>query len=169
MVLTPWLRAVAMATALMAFLALAADGGVENSKFSSLIGGPARDALVPDGGFGLGRGTSPGQPPSAGPVTVTGALDKALIQRVIRAHLGLITKCAADHPASEERTVLVQFVIDASGAVSSSKPTQPTPANEPLARCVAGVIERMMFPKPNGGGVVTVNYPFRFTAPSRER
>ncbi|MER2560571.1 MAG: AgmX/PglI C-terminal domain-containing protein, partial [Myxococcaceae bacterium] len=143
---------------------LAADGGVERNVFSSLGGAPARELLVPDGGIGLGRGASPAQPPGAGPVTVTGALDKALIQRVIRAHLGLITKCATDHPATEERTVLVQFGIDGSGAVSSSKPTQPTVANEPLARCVAGVIERMMFPKPNGGGVVTVNYPFRFTA-----
>lgn len=162
--MTPSVRAVAMVSALTAFVALAADGGVERNKLSSLGDAPARELLVLDGGIGLGRGASPGQAPSAGPVTVTGALDKALIQRVIRAHLGLITKCATDHPASEERTVLVQFVIDASGAVSSSKPTQPTPANEPLARCVAGVIERMVFPKPNGGGVVTVNYPFRFTA-----
>jgi hypothetical protein len=160
-------------TLLTAASALAGDGGAEGGALSSLID-PASPRLllaplVVDGGVGLGRGSTPGQAPSAGPVVVTGSLDKALIQRVIRAHLGLIRKCAADHPTSGEQTVMVQFVIDGSGAVTSSKPTQTTPATEPLARCTAGVFERMVFPKPLGGGVVTVNYPFRFTAPALQR
>jgi hypothetical protein len=162
-----------MVSLVTAASALAADGGMEGGALSSLIGPASPRLLVAplavDGGVGLGRGSAPGQAPSGGPVVVTGALDKSLIQRVIRAHLGLIRECAADHPSSGEQTVMVQFIIDGSGAVTSSKPTQTTPATEPLARCTAGVFERMVFPKPLGGGVVTVNYPFRFAAPSLER
>jgi hypothetical protein len=41
---------------------------------------------------------------------------------------------------------------------------QSTANNNELETCVAGRVRTWMFPKPKGGGVVQVTYPFIFKA-----
>jgi hypothetical protein len=54
-------------------------------------------------------------------------------------------------------TVSVQFFITPKGTVASSSASGVDPA---LATCVAGVVKALVFPPPQGGGGVQVNYPF---------
>jgi hypothetical protein len=51
-------------------------------------------------------------------------------------------------------------VITAGGTVSSSQVSQTTINNAELETCVAGRVHTWIFPKPKGGGVVIVTYPF---------
>ena len=113
--------------------------------------------------------TKPQSTASAGNPTVMGSLDKALVTRVIRAHLGLIKQCVSEHLASDggvsRGKLVVKFVISATGTVSSSKVAQTTLANEAVERCVASAVQAMTFPPPRGGGVAIVDFPFELGAP----
>jgi hypothetical protein len=75
----------------------------------------------------------------------------------------------ADHDAPEigrdEIVHAVTFVISPAGSVLTSAATQSTLANPMLETCVANGVRRWMFPSPDGGGIVTVSYPFTFRAP----
>jgi hypothetical protein len=54
-------------------------------------------------------------------------------------------------------TVTARFTIDGNGAVSAS--TASGLENEHVESCIADVIKRILFPKPNSRGDVAVNYP----------
>jgi outer membrane biosynthesis protein TonB len=56
----------------------------------------------------------------------------------------------------------VKFVISASGSVASSSVASADTNNAELETCVAGRVRTWLFPKPKGGGVVIVTYPFIF-------
>ena len=60
--------------------------------------------------------------------------------------------------------VVINFIISASGDVSSSKVQRTTMNNMEVETCVAEQIKKIKFPKPKGGGIVIVNYPFVFKA-----
>jgi TonB family protein len=56
----------------------------------------------------------------------------------------------------------VKFVISATGSVASSQVAQSSAGDAELETCVAGRVRTWQFPKPKGGGVVIVTYPFIF-------
>jgi TonB family protein len=96
---------------------------------------------------------------------VMGSLDKELIRQVIHRNRNQIRYCYESqlqrYPKLNGK-VAVKFVISASGAVASSSVAQATTNNAELETCVAGRVRTWMFPKPKGGGVVIVTYPFLF-------
>lgn len=110
----------------------------------------------------------PGRPAAGLPAVRVGApdggdgLDKAVIRRYIKRSLVKIAYCyekaLIDSPGLEG-TVAARFTIGADGKVASSDATGVSPA---VSTCVAGVIATIEFPRPAGGGAVTVNYPFVF-------
>ena len=51
-------------------------------------------------------------------------------------------------------------MITASGTVASSQVSQSTLGNTELETCIASRVQTWIFPKPKGGGVVIVTYPF---------
>jgi hypothetical protein len=55
--------------------------------------------------------------------------------------------------------VVIRFVIDAHGAVASSVVAESTYPVAAVGTCIAAVFHRLSFPSPEGGGIVTVNYP----------
>jgi TonB family protein len=101
---------------------------------------------------------------SSDPV-VMGSLDKELIRRVIHANRNQIRYCYENQLTRYPKLsgkVAVKFVITAAGTVSSSQVAQSTAGNSELETCVAGRVHTWIFPKPKGGGVVIVTYPFIF-------
>jgi FHA domain len=118
-------------------------------------------------GVGSGRGGMRGRrssPPAVhiGNAVATGDLDKNIIRRYIRQKLPRITYCYEKQLLVREDlsgTVVTQFQISPQGAVLNSKAEG---VSKEVADCVAEVIQGIQFPKPKGGGLVQVRYPFTF-------
>jgi TonB family protein len=122
------------------------------------------------GGYGSGVGVLGGKQSTdigitSGDPTVIGSLDKELIRKVIHANRGQIRYCYESQLTRFPKLagkVAVKFVISAQGSVATSSVAQATTNNAELEACVAGRVRTWIFPKPKGGGVVVVTYPFIF-------
>jgi hypothetical protein len=94
-----------------------------------------------------------------------GSLDKELIRQVIRRNINEIRYCyerqlAADPTLAGQ--ISVRFVISGDGTVSESTVARATTNDPEFEACVAGRVATWLFPKPVGGGIVIVTYPFIF-------
>jgi beta-lactamase regulating signal transducer with metallopeptidase domain/biopolymer transport protein ExbD len=103
------------------------------------------------------------EPPAA---SARGSLDRTVIQTVIRATLGDIKNCyeagLARSPKLRGR-VVARFTIGDAGKVVASAIKKSTLRDERVERCIGDVVGKMEFPRPLGGGIVMVEYPFTFT------
>jgi hypothetical protein len=126
-------------------------------------------------GSGAGRGLrgrgATGPLVRAAPPTVTGLLSPEAIRRVVLRNLGQVSHCfeqgLAVNPNLSGR-VAVRFIIGADGAVMGSSVSENSLALPTVSGCVASAVHRWQFPSPEGGGVVTVVYPFNFTSPNED-
>jgi pSer/pThr/pTyr-binding forkhead associated (FHA) protein len=122
------------------------------------------------GGYGSGVGVLGGKQNvdigiTSSEPTVMGSLDKELIRQVIKRNVNQIRYCYESQLTRYPKLngkVSVKFVISASGSVASSNVASADTNNAELETCVAGRVRTWMFPKPKGGGVVIVTYPFIF-------
>lgn len=145
----------------------------EDAVASDYIEGPSAEeyggigSLFAPGGAGIGTGRLGGagfigSTPDAG-APGAGALDPALIQRVMRAQVKKVKACYEAELARDpsfETKLTARFVIGTSGAVETVSLT--TASGKPsLDTCVIGALKRLRFPAPKGGKV-TVSYPFVF-------
>ncbi len=154
------------------------SGGL-GSRGSGLGGGGTGEGLGGLGTRGRGRGASgygsgggyfgrkssgtPGM--STGDPIILGALDKSVIDRVIKQHLAQIRYCYQKelnkNPGLYGK-IVIKFVIAKDGSVSSAK-TNSTSMNNPIVEnCICQRFMRFQFPQPKGGGIVIVTYPFVF-------
>lgn len=120
-----------------------------------------------DGVGGLGKKSDRDINISAGAPIIMGSLDKELIRRVIREHLPQIRYCYEKELTRNPGLfgkVSTQFTISAEGSVQSAEVTKgdSTLNNAEVERCITSKIRTWVFPKPKGGGVVIVKYPFIF-------
>jgi hypothetical protein len=100
----------------------------------------------------------------AGAAVSRGSLDKEIIRRVVRRHVNEVKYCyekELQHRWNFSGRLSVQFVIAGNGAVASSAVESSTLNNSAVESCVTMAVRRWMFPKPHGGGIVVVTYPFR--------
>jgi hypothetical protein len=121
------------------------------------------------GGLGGRRAHAPDVVP--GTAQVRGSLDKEIIRRIIRRHINEVKFCyekeLQQHPDLYGR-VIIQFTIAGTGGVVASVVQQSTMGNPTVEQCIAGAVRRWEFPKPQGGGVVIVSYPFVLKAAGGE-
>lgn len=114
---------------------------------------------------GLGRG--PGRRPIAPQVDIKdpithGELDKSIIRRHIRQRLARFQHCYEKQLLATPNiagTVETSFQISPQGTVLAATAHG---VHDQVASCVADVIGNIQFPKPSGGGLVQVRYPFSF-------
>lgn len=99
--------------------------------------------------------------------TVQGALSRETIRRVVRRHHNEVKFCyeraLQSNPGLEGR-VTTRFMISPSGAVVGSTIVGSTLNHAETESCVRNVLTRFTFPSPDNGGMVSVTYPFTFSA-----
>jgi TonB family protein len=106
---------------------------------------------------------------TTGIATVRGSLDKEIIRRVVRLHVNEVKYCYDKElvrKAGLEGRLSIQFVISPLGQVLSSVLQSSTMGNVSVEKCVVDAVKRWEFPKPTGGGIAIVAYPFNFVAGS---
>ncbi len=136
-----------------------------------LVGTGSGSSGVGLGGFGRSSGSSAGFGGGGKRVprvrqakaAVKGSLDKDIIRRIVRAHINEVRYCynqgLAKEPALEGR-VAIKFTIGAKGKVTEATVESDSLSDDKVGKCIAKAVKRWKFPKPTGGGVVTVTYPF---------
>ncbi len=141
-------------------------GGFGNTIGIGDIGTKGRGGGL--GGYGNGIGTLGRKGGSdiaisSGNPIVEGSIDKELIRRVIHQHRNQVRFCYESelvrHPGMNGK-VTVKFVIGASGGVLRANVDNSTLGNATVESCIVSRIYQWQFPKPKGGGIVVVNYPF---------
>ena len=99
----------------------------------------------------------------AGRAQVHGALDKEIIRRIIRRHINEVKYCYQKElqvkPGLYGR-VVIQFTISGTGQVVMAVVQSSTMNNRNVETCIARAVRRWLFPKPKGGGIVIVSFPF---------
>ena len=156
------------------------SGGL-GSRGSGLGGGGTADGLGGLGTKGLGSGASgygrgggnfgaKGEGAIGalrGDPIILGALDRSLIDKVIKRHMAQIRYCyqreLTKNPSVKGK-IVIKFVIAKDGSVSSANVKSSTMKVPSVESCVASRFMRMKFPEPKGGGIVIVSYPFIFSA-----
>ena len=102
-----------------------------------------------------------------GVVTAKGSLDKEIIRRVVRLHMNEVKYCYDQQLVRKvglEGRISVQFIIAGTGQVINSFVQSTTMNNVGVESCVVGAVKRWTFPKPTGGGIAIVSYPFNFVS-----
>jgi hypothetical protein len=98
---------------------------------------------------------------------ILGALDKSIIDRIVKQNLPQIRYCYQQELNKNPKLfgkLVVKFVIAKDGSVSSASTKASTLKNPIVEQCVNSRFRRMRFPKPKGGGIVIVSYPFVFNS-----
>jgi hypothetical protein len=152
------------------------DSGRQGGGDDTSFGMAEVDTNGPGGG-GDGDGSGPPRaaiaerdnklpPVVPGPPVVDGPLDKEIIQRVVRRHRREISYCyesqLQQNPRLEGR-IVVNFKIASNGRVVAAMTKSTTMNNRRVESCIANKIRHWNFPAPSTTGLVSVNYPFRFT------
>lgn len=156
------------------------SGGL-GSRGSGLGGGGTADGLgglgtkgMGSGASGYGRGGGNFGAKGEGAIgavsgdpIILGALDRSLIDKVIKRHMAQIRYCyqreLTKNPNIKGK-IVIKFVIAKDGSVSSANTKSSTMKAPTVESCIVGRFMRMQFPEPKGGGIVIVSYPFFFSA-----
>jgi hypothetical protein len=116
-------------------------------------------------GIGMGKKASADISITNSDPEVTGSMDPELIRRVVRSHHDQLKYCYDNALTKNPKLtgkVSVRWIITEGGTVASSNVVNTTTNTPELDRCIAGRVLTWIFPKPKGGGVAVVTYPFVF-------
>lgn len=123
-----------------------------------------------DASYGSGEGGLGGKGDrdvriNMGTPLVYGSLDKEIIRRVVREHQAQIRYC---YERELTRTpglmgkIVAKWVITGTGSVRQAQVVETQMKNKAVESCLTSRIQTWKFPKPKGGGIVIVTYPFVF-------
>jgi metallo-beta-lactamase class B len=121
---------------------------------------PPATSPAPASIFGRDSALAPGGAP------VQGSLDKEIIRRIIRRHIDEVKYCYEQELTKKPSLfgqIMVRFTIAASGQVIVSALQSSTMGNGRVENCTVQAVRRWQFPKPLGGGIVIISYPFVLT------
>lgn len=96
---------------------------------------------------------------------IYGSLDKEIIRRVVRENAAQIRYC---YERELTRTpglygkITMKWIISGDGKVKQASVQETQMKNKAVESCLARRIKGWNFPKPKGGGIVVVTYPFVF-------
>ena len=100
-----------------------------------------------------------------GTPVILGALDRSLTMKVIDQNLGRLKYCyqreVTNNPSLKGK-ITVKFVVAKDGTVSKANIESSSMRNPKVEDCLTKAFMRFTFPKPKGGGMVIVSYPFAF-------
>jgi TonB family protein len=102
-----------------------------------------------------------------GRTVIKGSLSKEAIARVIRRNLARFKYCYEKQLNANPNLsgkVSVYFTIAPTGSVAQASIRESSVGDKKVDSCVAGVMKSLKFPKPKGGGIVVVTYPFVFSS-----
>lgn len=143
--------------------------GTATPRIGGLIG--TKGTQLGAGGLGA-VGSGLGAPGVGGIMTVggdpviLGALDKSLIDAVIKRNMAKIRYCYQKE-LSDDKTlagkITVKFVVAKDGSVTSAVTKSTTMNNAGVEGCLNSKFMGFAFPAPKGGGIVIVSYPFIFS------
>src|SRR5262249_16257554 len=85
------------------------------------------------------------------------------IKSTVDHHLDDVRDCMRQNGEASGKLV-VQFAIQPDGKVLDPKPKESS-SNHKLDACIAHAFGKWTFPKPKGGALMGVVYPFTFSAP----
>ena len=102
---------------------------------------------------------------ATGPATVMGSIDKELIRKVIQDHAAQIRYCYETQLAINPRLqgkVSIKWIINADGSASSPQidHSATTLEDAKVHECMMSRITSWAFPKPKGGGIAVITYPW---------
>ncbi len=102
---------------------------------------------------------------ATGPATVMGSIDKELIRKVIQDHAAQIRYCYETQLAINPRLqgkVSVKWIINGDGSASSPQidHSATTLEDAKVHECMMSRITSWAFPKPKGGGIAVITYPW---------
>lgn len=100
-----------------------------------------------------------------GPAVTIGVIDPSVIDQVVKRNLASIRYCYQRQLQQQPDLagkVSVKFVIGGDGSVSSASADSTTLRSPAVEACIQTRFLKMEFPKPKGGGIVIVKYPFLF-------
>jgi hypothetical protein len=114
---------------------------------------------------GLGKKSDRDVNISTGTAVVMGSVDKELIRKVIQDHASQIRYCYEQQLAVNPRLqgkVSVKWIINADGSASSAQIDRSgtTLEDGKVHECMMARITSWQFPKPKGGGIAVITYPW---------
>ena len=121
-------------------------------------------------GYGAGAGRLGGSHQTKavkvvqGDAQVSGSLPPDVIKRIVRQNFGRMRMCYENGLKSNPAlagNVVVKFVIDRSGAVSTATAGSSTLGDAAVVACIVRTFSALSFPEPENG-IVTVSYPITF-------
>lgn len=147
-------------------------GGLGGGGNADGLGGMGTHGRA-SGGHGPGDGGGEFGPRGEGAIAgiggepiILGALDKSLIDAVIKRNMSAIRYCyqreLTKNPSLSGK-IGVKFVIAGDGSVSSATTKTTTMNNAAVESCINGRFMHFAFPQPKGNGIVIVSYPFIFS------
>jgi outer membrane biosynthesis protein TonB len=99
----------------------------------------------------------------AAPAAAAAPLSHEEIKSTVDSHIGDVKACIGKHGAATGKLV-VEFSISPDGKVNDPKPKERS-SNDALDKCIARAFGGWTFPRPRGGALMGVDYPFTFAAP----
>ena len=144
-------------------------GTLRSGRFDSLGAGDTGTLVGSSGPGGRLRRRLPAAPVvHVGPDVSIGDLDKTTIRRYIHRHLAEVRYCYERQLVVQPDlagTLVAHFQISPRGVVQGARASGLGSAA--VEGCVARVLGAIQFPKPGGGGLVSVTYPFTFQVAGR--